>query len=309
MEEVLSVQNLIKTYGDITAVDNVSFNVKKGDIMGLVGPNGAGKTTTIRIIMGILSQNKGEVTYYVNGKSTSMDKTQIGYLPEERGLYDDVNVLDNLIYLGTLKAKPRSECRTQGLHWLKKVGLEEYAYKKLEKLSKGMQQKVQFIGAVLHKPKLLMLDEPFSGLDPVNQEFFKEIIYELQKEGTAILLSAHQMNLIEELCDTVFFINEGKQVLYGSINEIKREYSEYIVDIHYKEDEDVSFLTSIQGVEVTRKEGGRILMRYSGGATTSDLVQTISSNLELEDISVQKPSLHDIFIQTVKKRGGNIEEA
>ncbi len=308
-ESVLSIKELTKYYGEKAAVDNVSFDVERGRIIGLLGPNGAGKTTVIRIIMGILSATKGSVEYGINGTTSSLNKRMIGYLPEERGLYDDVKVLENLIYLGTLKGMRRKEAQERAMEWLERLELDDYANQKLEKLSKGMQQKVQFIGSILHKPALLVLDEPFSGLDPVNQDVFKEIIRELCNEGITILLSAHQLNVVEELCEVIFMIHNGKQVLFGDLEEIKNKYDEYIVNIRYPEGQDISHIRNIRGSEIVIDNPGRIYFRYSGTDTTSDLLGRLSSKMKIDEIRIEKPPLHDIFVNIVKKRGEHIEES
>ncbi len=233
MDTILTVKELAKSYGAKKAVDRISFTVSRGEVIGLLGPNGAGKTTAIRMIMGILPVDRGEVNFRFNGRAKRLDKSRVGYLPEERGLYDDVKVLDNLIYLSGLKGKSPQDARKDGLAWLERLSLTDYANQKLEKLSKGMQQKVQFIASILHRPQLVLFDEPFSGLDPVNQDFLKEIIRELQAEGVTVLLSAHQMNLVEELCDSIFLINRGREVLSGNLREIKQGYKESIVEIRH----------------------------------------------------------------------------
>ncbi len=307
METVLTVKGLSKSFGAVTAVDYLSFEVKKGEILGLLGPNGAGKTTAIRMFMGILKPDKGEISFSFNGKTTAMNKNRIGYLPEERGLYDDAIVLDTLIYLAALKGTPRKEARRLALEWLEKFELSGYAGKKLDKLSKGMQQKVQFIATILHNPEVVMLDEPFSGLDPINQDLFKRYIQELQQAGTTVLLSAHQMNLVEELCEHILMINQGKQVLYGSLSDIKNQHGEQLVTFRFPKQEDPSFVQHIAGVSVIKEEAGRLVIRYAGTRQVNDLLQALSSKLSLEEITVQKPPLHDIFIQTIRKRGDRIE--
>lgn len=305
---VLKVSNVSKNYGEIRAVDDVSFKVHKGEIMGLVGPNGAGKSTVIRVIMGILASSGGKVEFPLNGKSTSLDKERVGYLPEERGLYNDVKVLDNLIYLAELKGISRKEAKNRAMKWLERLELADYFNKKLDKLSKGMQQKVQFIGSILHKPDLVVLDEPFSGLDPLNQEIFKEIIQQLGKDGTTVLLSAHQMNVVEELCDSVFMIHKGKQMLYGNLKEIKKEFKEYIVNISYQDGEDISFLKANEDLLILKEQPQYISFRYSGDTAVNNLIQNITSKLKVEEIRVEKPPLHDIFIQIVRERGEEIDE-
>ena len=213
-ETMLEVRNLSRYYNSFPAVDDISFAVHKHEIMGFLGPNGAGKTTAIRVILGILPPSSGSVQFFWDGAPGARAKQRIGYLPEERGLYDDARVLDSLVYLAALKGVSPAQARERALRWLETMDLGAYAHHKLEKLSKGMQQKVQFIATVLHQPELVVLDEPFSGLDPINQDLFKKLILELRNQGSTVLLSAHQMNVVR-VCDRIFLINKGKPVLYG----------------------------------------------------------------------------------------------
>ncbi len=303
MEIVLAVKDLAKSYGVKKAVDGISFTVTRGEVVGLLGPNGAGKTTAIRMIMGILPVDRGEVTFTLNGSTGRLDKTMIGYLPEERGLYDDVRVLDNLLYLSGLKGKSPQEARQEGLAWLERLGLAEYANQKLEKLSKGMQQKVQFVASILHRPRLVLFDEPFSGLDPVNQDFMKEIIRELQAEGVTVLLSAHQMNLVEELCDSIFLINHGREVLSGTLREIKQGYRESVVELRYPGAPDTAFFDRIPGMRAVKKQPGHLVLRYSGSQSINELLREFENKIDIEEIAVKKPPLHEIFIETVRERG------
>ncbi len=304
METVLTVRNLSKSFGTKKAVDDISFSVARGAVMGLLGPNGAGKTTAIRMIMGILPSDRGEVTFWFNGTPGRLDKSKVGYLPEERGLYDDVRVIDNLVYLSGLKGKPAACARREGMAWLKRLDLADYAFQKVEKLSKGMQQKVQFIASILHRPQLVLLDEPFSGLDPVNQDFIKQVIRELQADGITILLSAHQMHLVEELCDSIFLINHGREVLSGTLEDIKRGYKEHTVELRFAPSQDTTFLKMISGMRVLNEGPGVASLRYGGTLTPSELVQLLGNKMELQEITVAKPPLHEIFIKTVKERGG-----
>jgi ABC-2 type transport system ATP-binding protein len=308
MTTVLAVEELSKCYGQKKAVDNISFKVHRGEVLGLLGPNGAGKTTAIRMIMGILPVDRGKVVFSFNGSLSPIEKSMVGYLPEERGLYDDARVIDNLVYLSGLKNKSPHEARREGEAWLKRVGLADYKNQRLDKLSKGMQQKVQFIASILHKPQLVLLDEPFSGLDPVNQDFFKEIIRELQAAGVTVLLSAHQMNLVEELCDSIFLINHGREVLSGKLQDIKRSYKESSVELHFDPSGDSSFIKEIPGMRILKLEPGQAILRYSG-ASINELLQQIGSRLTIAEITVRKPPLHEIFIETVKERGETHESA
>ena len=303
MELILDVEDLTKNYGSKRAVDKIGFQVARGEILGLLGPNGAGKTTAIRMIMGILTPDAGRINFNFTGRWQQLEKSKIGYLPEERGLYEDVRVLDNLVYLAGLKGRPAKEARREALAWLERLDLGGYANQKLEKLSKGMQQKVQFVASILHRPPLVLFDEPFSGLDPVNQDFFKEIIRELQGGGTTVLLSAHQMNLVEELCDSIFLINQGREVLSGKLQEIKDDYREYVVELHYDPPGDSGFLKTIPGLRILKEEPGLALMRYGGGAGINDLLREFGSKLSISAITVKKPPLHEIFIETVRERG------
>lgn len=309
MATILAVEELSKSFGPKKAVDYISFEVQRGEVLGLLGPNGAGKTTAIRMIMGILPIDRGKVVFSFNGTINAIDKAMVGYLPEERGLYDDVKVIDNLVYLAGLKKMPPHAARREGEAWLKRVGLAEHKNQKLDKLSKGMQQKVQFIASILHRPQLVLLDEPFSGLDPVNQDFFKEIIRELQSSGVTVLLSAHQMNLVEELCDSIFLINHGREVLSGKLQEIKESYKENIVELRFDPAEDSTFLKMIPGLRILQEQPGWAIMRYSGSAGINPLLRELGSKLTVSAITVEKPPLHEIFIETIRKRGEDIEVA
>lgn len=307
METILQVKNLSKSFGPKKAVEEISLSVLRGEVMGLLGPNGAGKTTAIRMIMGILTPDAGEISFNFSGNFQPLDKSKIGYLPEERGLYDDVRVIDNLVYLAELKGKPAGEARQEGRQWLERFALGDYADQKLEKLSKGMQQKVQFIASILHHPQLVLFDEPFSGLDPVNQDFFKDIIRQLQKGGTTVLLSAHQMNLVEELCDSIFLINHGRPVLSGKLQAIKESYKEDIVELRYDPAEESGFLKRIPGLRILQEQPGWATMRYSGSTGINALLQEFSSRLTVKAVTVKKPPLHEIFIETVRERGEEVE--
>src|SRR5690606_229334 len=224
MEVMLTVNGLEKSVKNKQALKGITFEVRKGEIMAILGPNGAGKSTTIRNIMGIMYPDKGTITFH-NHEGKEIPRHKIGYLPEERGLYKNVKVMDILLYLADLKDYPLDKAKERILMYLKKFDLEGKDKVSIDELSKGMGQKVQFIGSILHEPELLILDEPFSGLDPVSQELFKDEIRNLADNGTAILLSSHQMNLVEEMCDRLFMIQNGQKVIYGSLDEVKRKYA------------------------------------------------------------------------------------
>ena len=228
----LYVEGISKTYGSVAVVNDVSFHASQGKILGLLGPNGAGKTTILRMIMGITAPDRGGVFFRQGSSQTQgIPRSAIGYLPEERGLYREAKVLSVLVFLAGLKNVPRPEAKRRALHWLRKFGLEEYAHKTVEQLSKGMAQKVQFAAAVLHEPRFVVLDEPFSGLDPVSQDLFKAEIRELANAGAVVLLSSHQMNIVEELCDEIFLIHRGREVVKGDLQSIRERYGSFRVDV------------------------------------------------------------------------------
>ncbi len=216
---VLAVEAISKQFGDLQAVDAISFEVHPGEIFGFLGPNGAGKTTTLRMIMGITRPDSGRVLFHGRDE---VDRGGIGYLPEERGLYEDARLVDVLVYLGTLRGMSRSDAHREAMRWIQRMGLGDRYKHKVSALSKGNQQKIQFAGAVLHRPELAALDEPFAGLDPLNQELFLDLIRELKEQGTAVLLSAHQLDLVERLCDRFFLISNGRRLLAGTLSELRR---------------------------------------------------------------------------------------
>jgi ABC-2 type transport system ATP-binding protein len=304
---VLDVKNLTKAYPGMIAVNDVSFSVRKNEIMGFLGPNGAGKTTTIRMILGILKADSGEVIFHLNGHSGPLNKEKIGYLPEERGLYDDAKVLNTLIYLATLKGVEPAEARKRALSWLEAMGLQDYANHKLEKLSKGMQQKVQFIATIIHNPPLVVLDEPFSGLDPINQDLFKQMILKFRDEGITILLSAHQMNVVQELCDRIFLIHNGQCVLQGTLDEIRDQHPENTVYLRFTRDQGLlDWLKTHR--EVRKLETGADFARFrlSTDIQANDFLAQAARLCAIKSVSLEKPSLHEIFITTVQ--GGTANE-
>jgi len=254
------------------------------------------------MMMDIIKTDSGKIS--VLGESMNEDtKNRIGYLPEERGLYDDAKVLDTLIYFAELKGLPRSEARTQVTEWLERFDLAEWAKQKIEKLSKGMQQKVQLIAAGLHRPDLVVLDEPFSGVDPGNQDLFKEVIRELKEDGMTILLSSHQMNRVEELCDRIFLIHHGKRVLYGDLSEIKEAHGEHVVRLRYAGN--AGFLSIDQRIKELRMSGDRATFTLQKTVDPDAFIRGIPPDLVIREIAVERPPLHDIFVHTVA--GGNHE--
>jgi ABC-2 type transport system ATP-binding protein len=292
-ETILSVEHLGKSFKDKTIIKDISFHVKKGEIMAILGPNGAGKSTTIRNIMGIMYPDEGSVKFY-NQDAKGIPRQKIGYLPEERGLYKNVNVMDVLLYFAELKDYPLKKAKERALAYLEKFDLKGKEKVSVEELSKGMGQKVQFIASIIHEPELLILDEPFSGLDPVSQEVFKKEIRGLAEKGTAILLSSHQMNLVEELCDRLFMIHRGQKVIYGTLNEVKKEYANFKCVIQGKNDH--SLLKQIPDVQRITQEGDSSTLYLSSNVVIPRWLKTIPEELNVEELSIDRTSLHEIFI-------------
>jgi ABC-2 type transport system ATP-binding protein len=291
MEAVLQVENLRKSFKGREILKGISFEVRKGEIMAILGPNGAGKSTTIRNIMGIMYPDEGTIQF--NGYK-DIPRNKIGYLPEERGLYKNVNIMDILLYLAELKNYPLKKAKERALTYLEKFDLVGKEKVSVEELSKGMGQKVQFIAAILHEPELLILDEPFSGLDPVSQELFKQEIRNLAKQGTAILLSSHQMNLVEEICDRLFMIHRGQKVIYGNLDEVKREYANFKCTIHGNND--LNLLRGIPDVQrVEQKEDASILY-LSREVQLARWLKNLPEQLEINEFTIDRVSLHEIFI-------------
>lgn len=292
---LMEVHNIEKMFQSTKAVDKVSFEVESGEVLGLLGPNGAGKTTTIRMIMDIIQPDKGEI---ILNKEIINNQKQIGYLPEERGIYDNTKVFDTILYFADLKGMKLEKAKEEANKWLKLFDLIEYKNNKIEELSRGMQQKVQFVISVIHKPKLLILDEVFSGLDPVNQELFKKIIKDLTKEGSTILLSSHRMNLVEEICNRIFMINKGQRVLYGKIDDIKDEYKEKKVIVKTKSN--LNFIKNITYVSDITIEDNEVSFNIKNDVNIQDFLSFISEKIEIDEISIVKPPLHEIFVHAAK---------
>ncbi len=298
--EFLRVEGVSKTFESVRAVDDVSFSVGRGEILGFLGPNGAGKTTTIRMILGIFHPDSGTIRCSLDGEAHHAPKERTGYLPEERGLYSDAKVLDLLVYFGELKGLARAEARDRAREWLERFDLLDWASMKVEKLSKGMQQKIQFTASILHRPDLVVLDEPFSGLDPVNQNLLHGIIAGLKDENVAVLLSSHRMNLVEALCDRIFLIHNGRRVLYGDLEEIKESHGEHAVRIRFVGDG--SALAELPGVTDLRLEEGRAAFTLERHVSPDAFVRSLPESIEILALSVDRPSLHDIFVRTVEGR-------
>lgn len=259
--------------------------------MAILGPNGAGKSTTIRNIMGIMYPDEGEISFQ---QHREIPRHKIGYLPEERGLYKNVNVMDILLYLAELKNYPLKKAKERAHIYLKKFDLEGKDKVSVEELSKGMGQKVQFIASIIHEPELLILDEPFSGLDPVSQELFKEEIRNLANGGTAILLSSHQMNLVEEMCDRLFMIHRGEKVIYGPMNDVKAKYANFKCTIHGKNDSTI--LERLPEVQRVEQDDEISILHLSKDVHVASWLKSLPETLNIQELSIDRISLHEIFI-------------
>ncbi|MDI9412000.1 MAG: ATP-binding cassette domain-containing protein [Bacillota bacterium] len=293
----LEVQKVHKTYGTKKVVDDISFHAPPGKILGILGPNGAGKTTIIRMIMNITAPDQGNIMFK-DGRTEhkGIPLASIGYLPEERGLYKEAKIMNILLFLASLNDVPKHVAKERILRWLTKFELEKYANSKVEQLSKGMAQKVQFIGSVLHEPKFIILDEPFSGLDPVSQDMFKTEIRALANLGASILLSSHQMNIVEELCDDIFLIHQGREVVKGDLQTIKERYGNFRVNMLSEAPNEVILNT---GLVVESEKLGHARYRYTLKDRVSPLefTNSLPADLEIRELIVSRPSLHDIFVK------------
>lgn len=297
IERALEIKSVTKRFGEIVAVSNLSLSVPSGSIYGILGPNGAGKTTTIRMIMNIFAPDEGEIEIF--GKRMSEEtKNIIGYLPEERGLYPKMQTLELLVYFGELKGLPKKDAEKRGEELLKRVGLYEWKSRKIEELSKGMQQKVQFISTIIHDPKIVILDEPFAGLDPINTEVLKELMMELKKDGKTILFSTHLMEHAEKLCDYVALINKGKKVLDGPLSEIKRNFGRNIISLEIEGDG--SLLSDIPFVIDRYEFGNRIEFEIREGEDPYEILKTIMEKVKVKKFEISEASLNHIFIKVVK---------
>ncbi|MBN1933668.1 MAG: ATP-binding cassette domain-containing protein [Anaerolineae bacterium] len=294
-QATVTVSHVSKSFGAVRAVDDVSFKVFPGEILGLLGPNGAGKTTTIRIMLDIFRSDGGNVAVF-GGTLDEAAKHRIGYMPEERGLYKDQKLEPTLLFLATLKGLSQAEAHTRLGEWLKRLDLFDHRHKKIQELSKGMQQKAQVIATLLHEPDLVIVDEPFAGLDPVNTRLIKTIIEEQRAAGKTIIMSTHQMYQVEALCSRIVLINKGRTVLYGQVDEIKRQFSGNAVVV-----EGQGNMENIPGViEVRRENGGAFHMPLAPGVSPQDVFRALAQrDVKIERFEIAEPSLDDIFINVV----------
>jgi len=292
----LQVENVSKHYGDKTAVNSINFNVRQGEIFGLLGANGAGKTTTMRMVLGLIYPDEGRILW--KGGTYRDELRQImGYLPEERGLYPKIKVSDQIIYLAELRGMNRREADKSLKQWLERFNVSEYYNKRVEELSKGNQQKIQFIAAVIHRPEILILDEAFSGLDPVNVELLKKTVLELRNEGTSILFSSHRMEHVEELCENIIILHRSNTKLQGNLKEIKRRFPKERVIL--ETEGKVSGLERIHGVKEVRETASGYDIQISDMSAAKEILALASSQSTVYRFQVMEPTLNDIFIKTV----------
>ncbi len=302
---VLNVKNLVKDFNGKRAVDDFSLELKRSEILGLLGPNGAGKTTTIRMVMDIIAPDSGEIEI-LGEKISEKLKDRIGFLPEERGLYRKLKVSETLAFFGELKGMKAKEITARGKTLLRQFDLENYYDKKVEELSKGMAQKLQFITTIIHSPELLILDEPFAGLDPVNIELVKDIILEKKREGITIIFSTHLMEYAEKIVDSVAMINQGQKVLYGSLSEVKANYGTRFVRVHY--DGDSGFVDALAYVKSYKDYGKEMEIELRDLKYKDDLLKELASRLSVNRFSLTEPSLNSIFIRKVNEGRGRSSE-
>jgi ABC-2 type transport system ATP-binding protein len=300
---ILSIQNVVKKYHNHTAVDDVSFDIPKGKIFGLLGPNGAGKTSLIRIITSITRPDSGQVL--LDGEPiNSRTPEQIGYMPEERGLYKKMKVGEHLKYLGRLKGLSEKDVKSKIGYWMDKFDINDWNKKKIEELSKGMQQKIQFIATVLHEPKLLILDEPFSGLDPVNTNLIKDEIHRLNQEGTSVIFSTHRMEQVEEICERIVLINSGKKILEGQVDEIKNDFKKHVFSLQI---DGVINQEVMHKYNISAEKNGHLFSLNEDQTSNQLLQELISSGVHIKAFEELLPSVNEIFINLVNKKTANHE--
>ena len=290
----LKIENVTKTFIDKKAVDDISFEISKPGVFALLGTNGAGKTTTIRMMLGIIKKDTGNITW--NGKAVDRKSVNFGYLPEERGLYPKSKIVDQLMYFAKLKGMKKADAEKNIDYWLERLKMTEYKNSLAEKLSKGNQQKIQFIKAVMHNPDLVVLDEPFSGLDPVNTDLLKDVILELVEKGKYIVMSSHQMNSVEEFCDDIVILSRGKTVLKGNLNEIKSVYPKNKLEIDTKED----ITKVIDNLKVKEHNRNKYIIQIENEKQAEEILETlVAKKVKVEKYEILKPTLHEIFIEKV----------
>lgn len=306
MADILKIDDVVKTYDKHVAVNHVSFSMPEGCIFGMLGPNGAGKSSLIRMITTITRPDSGQI--FFNGELlNNRHPEQIGYMPEERGLYKKMKVGEQMLYLAQLKGLSKAQAEHEVRYWFTRLDIISWWDKKVDELSKGMQQKAQFVSTVLHKPKLLILDEPFSGLDPVNANLLKDEIYELHKQGTSIIFSTHRMEQVEEICDQIVLINKGENVLQGSVGDIKQQFKENLFRVDYTGSLPVDALGQLTLVEETPQY---FTAKLSSAQDSNSLLRhLLDANVRLTAFNEILPSLNEIFIKTVSDDNMIVDES
>jgi ABC-2 type transport system ATP-binding protein len=296
---ILSINNVFKSYQNSTVLNDVSFNMRKGSIFGLLGPNGAGKTSLIRIITNITKQDSGTIN--LDGENLTLDLTKdIGYMPEERGLYKKMKVADQLLYLAQLKGMSKAEAQSSIKYWFERLGMSDWWNKTVDELSKGMQQKVQFVATVAHKPKLLILDEPFTGLDPVNADLLKEEIYKLNKEGVSIIFSTHRMEQVEEICDDIVLIDKGNILLNDSVVNVKNQFKEHKYEVVGTNNINIDAIQN--HINIIKADGRKMILTLKENQSSNQVLKTlINQEVNITSFNEVLPSLNEIFIKLVKK--------
>lgn len=290
----LKLESVSKSYGKKKVVDKITFSIDKPEVFGLLGTNGAGKTTTIRMILGILTKDEGVITW--NDKEVSRKVVNFGYLPEERGVYPKSKIIDQLIYFAALKGINKEDAIKSINKWAKRLKVEEYLNMTAEKLSKGNQQKIQFMTAIIHDPELLVLDEPFSGLDPVNTEILKSIIIDLVKDGKYIIMSAHEMHTIEEFCTDLIILNKGKTVLQGNLKEIRNSYDANRV--HIDVNENIDSIIKKHKLEIENEHDNEYVIKIDNEEDAHKLLNDlVKKDIKVNRFEITKPTLNDIFIE------------
>jgi ABC-2 type transport system ATP-binding protein len=296
----IDVRGLTKSFGGRPAVEELSFSVEAGECFGLLGPNGAGKTSTIRMMIGITMPDSGEVRIFGQPFNREVLK-RVGYLPEERGLYPKMKVIEQLIFIGELHGLSAAEAKKRALDWGERLDIATSYGKKTNELSKGMQQKIQFIATLLHDPDFIIMDEPFSGLDPVNSKLLEQVLIDLRAKGKSILFSTHRMEQVEKLCDSICLVNKGKTVLEGELREVKSRYGKNHVEIAFEESSDGAFLKDESMVRSLDRYEGHVLVRLVPGADPQKLLRMVSEKSRVNKFELMEPSLEEIFIEVVGK--------
>jgi ABC-2 type transport system ATP-binding protein len=295
---VVEISKIRKSYDQFVAVDDLSFNIEQGAVFGLLGPNGAGKTSTIRMMIGITAPDTGQINVF--GRPFERKSLQrIGYLPEERGLYKKMKVLDQLVFLGELHGMNPAAAKQKAIQWCERLDISEKLQNKVEELSKGMQQKIQFIAALLHDPDFVIMDEPFFGLDPVNASLLKDVLLDLKKQGKTILFSTHRMDQVEKLCDSICLISRGRSVLQGNLKQVKAKYGKNNVQIEY--DGNGDFLNQSQLIGSYNNYGNYVEVRLAPGADPQQLLRMVAERSRISKFELMEPSLEEIFIDVVGK--------